>query len=216
MQPRAGADVRHAPAANARQHELDQPLGFGARNQRAAVGAERQVAEPGPSGDIGQRLAGGAPAGWPRRTRWWPLARRAQTVRRSPCPTGDLAGDLGPDPERLAARHRHARGLERARRPSAISVPPRHRAQTASCSCRLAMRSASISSSRSPSMTSAQVVHGQVDPVVGHPALGEVVGADLGRAVAGAHHGAAVPRRAPPPAPRSCDRAAAPAALPSP
>ena len=38
-----------------------------------------------------------------------------------------------------------------------------------------------------------QVEDGQIDPMVGDPALGEVVGPDLGRAVPGADHGPALP-----------------------
>ena len=49
-----------------------------------------------------------------------------------------------------------------------------------------------MNSRRSPAEHLVEVVRGELDPVVGDPALGEVVGADLLRALARAHLGAAL------------------------
>ena len=55
-----GAHVGHAAAADASQDQLDQSFGLRARNERAAVSPEREVAEAGPAGHMGERLPGRA------------------------------------------------------------------------------------------------------------------------------------------------------------
>ena len=90
-----GADVGHPPARHARQHQLDQPLGLGPRDQRAPVGAERQMPEARPSGHVRQRLARGPPPNGP------DIGSRAvRRDRRSLADDGlgeRLPGDFGPD-----------------------------------------------------------------------------------------------------------------------
>ena len=107
------------------------------------------------------------------------VCMQAQPVRGHPLPR--------PDPARLPRRPRSPP------RPDARAAPtaPRRRCRHVCISARrvacASAVSASITSSRSPGHDLIELVERQVDAVIGHAALREVVGADALRAVARAH-----------------------------
>ena len=193
MHPLPVPDVRHAAGRErARAPGRPAPRSPGAGSARA--GRSRSVRWRKPVRPV--TWASGSPAAR-RRTASRSAAASSGSSRRSPSSTRPRAerspGELGPEAERLAPRLAPARP-RRAPRPPLGQQRPRapRQPQAPSCSCRLAMRSASTSVVEVPVDHVGEVVHREVDAVVGHPALGKVVGPDLGRAVAGAHHGAAL------------------------
>src|SRR5207247_443042 len=84
--------------------------------------------------------------------------------------------------------------------PTSATRPPGTRARTSSTSPSVSGRGMSARRSersvrcRNPAQPVRRAVYREIDSVVGHAALGKVVGPDLRRAVAGADHRAAVAR----------------------
>src|SRR5438876_3925158 len=171
-----------APSRAAGRARGDPPSGAATRTRahrrcteaaRAPPGGRRARRSPGPP----SRAAGAAPrrpgrrASCRARARAAPRRRRAAPARRPP-PGG--------------------RSPLRARRPPSPAPPP-HPSAGRRQRLGLLARHQRVHDRVDLAVEHAvQGVEGHVHPVVGHPALGEVVGADLLRAVARADHGLAV------------------------
>ena len=160
------------------------------------VGAQLEVAEAAAAEDVGDGLAGDPAADHrPEGPRLGAARRRRRGRRRGA--RAVPARRLGEQQLRVEAR------ASRRRPPAARRPPPRsprrrcrrHRSRRAAhpapAACASSLRrfssapSASLNSRRSPAEDLVEGVAGQLDPVVGDPALREVVGADLLGALAG-------------------------------
>jgi hypothetical protein len=58
--PTPGPDVRYDSCAHPSEQQFDQPFGFGTRNQGSPVAPKRKMTEARATGNMTQRLAGGA------------------------------------------------------------------------------------------------------------------------------------------------------------
>ena len=115
--------------------------GISARRSHRSV-RWRKPAQPG---HVGERLARGAAADRPAANAAAALSATAGSASSSAA-ADPSPGELGPEAERLAARRADARRRERRRRVGDQRAPARDASlRHASCSCRLAMRSASTS-----------------------------------------------------------------------
>ena len=155
MHPLPGAHVGHDAPRRARQHQLHQPLGLGPRDEHAPVHVRASGDGILPCRKHRPR-ARLPPAARPRPERHRPVrstpARAVPGSRRPVTPP--------PGRPRAAAPRDAARGCDRPRacarhRPRGRPAPCRP--QSRSCSSRLAIRSASISSSMCPSITSGRL-----------------------------------------------------------
>ena len=191
---------------------LDDELGLRPRNQDVGRDAKRPAVELALAGEVGDRLARGAPRD-----------QRRDGAPRSPA--GAFARRdsraSAPSPAEVPAREQRgvaaALALVRGRPRRAAGSPSATPTRSTASACRLRARVELVDeSSRSPSSASVELVHREVDAVVGDAVFLEVVGADLLGALAGADLAARVPSRSRPAACASPSRRAASAAPSSP
>ena len=177
--------------------DLDQQLGLRAGDQHPAVDRQLDPAKALAAEDVGDRLAPQPPphhlreAGGPDRRR----SRRRGRRRAAPDP-GPLASARSSSASRRGLGTPAAPSASAAAAsasptlPTVIAGATRGQAAEAAASsrCRFSSAaSASVNSLELAAQHAVEVVRGVLDPVVGDPALGKVVGADLLGALAAAH-----------------------------
>ena len=153
----------------------DQHFAVGARHEHAGADVELDVPERAAAGDVGDRLARLAPLDHRPRSAPAPCGRAATRISlsRSMCSASAISSSASRRAVSLVLLEL-ARGLgERAgdgftplRGPPAARLRPRRSARR------------SVSLSPGPSRIVVELVQRQVDAVVGHSALREIVGAD--------------------------------------